>query len=254
MAFADRSPIIMQGKIFVQERDFNGAPLTGLDWVGNSDNAVLSFKQKRESVKDSYTGRGLTIVAPTVETEIEFMMSALDGRMTNYAMGFCGLWGGAEDAGSVSGESIVMYNGKYVQLAKTGVSNVTVSGAVLNTDYVVDNAPGGLLRVLSSSTTIPEGTPLTATASYDYAANNGQVEGFVKSQKFYTIVVNGINVAQGNQPMVLRIHQVQLDATKKTDFIDKKVQKFEMGGELLLDTSIDPGDEEFSQMFTLRKG
>jgi hypothetical protein len=133
------------------------------------------------------------------------------------------------------------------------VSNVVIGGAVLDTDYVIDSASGGLIRVLPGSTAAPAGTPLETTVAYDYLSNNGQVEGFVTAQKFYTIVVNGINVAQSNQPHILRIHQIQLDAFKKADFIDKRQMKLETGGEILVDGSISD-DGELSQVFYLRKG
>ena len=252
MAFTDRSPIIMQGKVFIQERDFNGAKTSGLEWIGNCENAALSFKQKRETIKDNFTGKGLTIASPVVETDLEFMITMLDISMSSFARASWGTWSGTEVAGSVSGESIVMYNDRYVQLAKSGVSNVVVAGAVLTTDYTVDSAPAGRLKVTSTSTTIPDGTPLTTTVAYDYTANNGQVEDFVTAQKFYTIVVDGINVAQANQPFILTIHQIQLDAFKKADFIDKKQMKLESGGEIIVDSSI-ADDGEFSQVFWLRK-
>jgi hypothetical protein len=252
MAFADRSPIIMQGKVFIQERDFNGAATSGLEWVGNAENASLSFKQKRETIKDNFTGKGLTLASPVVETDLEFMLSMIDITMNNFARASWGTWTGVETSGAVSGESIVMYNDRYVQLAKTGVSNVVVAGAVLDTDYTVDSASGGRLKVLSTSPAAPDGTPLTTTVAYDYLANNGQVEAFVTAQKFYSIVVDGINVAQGNQPYILRIHQIQLDAFKKADFIDKKTLKLESGGEILIDSTI-PDDGDLSQVFFLRK-
>jgi surface antigen len=180
------------------------------------------------------------------------MLSMIDITMNNFARASWGTWTGVETSGAVSGESIVMYNDRYVQLAKTGVSNVVVAGAVLDTDYTVDSASGGRLKVLSTSPAAPDGTPLTTTVAYDYAANNGQVEGFVTAQKFYSIVVDGINVAQGNQPHILRIHQIQLDAFKKADFIDKKTLKLESGGEILIDSTI-PDDGDLSQVFFLRK-
>jgi hypothetical protein len=255
MAFTDRSPIVMQGRVFIQERSFNGAALTGLDWVGNCDNAVLELKQKNETIKDNFTGLGLTIANPVVETDADFSISVLDMRMQNWAMGVWGEWSGAEISGAVSGEDIVMYNDRYVQLAKPGVSSVVVAGATLDTDYVVDSAPHGLLRVLPGSAAAPDGTPFATTVDYNYAANNGKVEGFVTAQKFYTIVVNGINVAQGNQPMILTVRQIQLSMTKKMDFIDKKAMKFELMGTLLQDATISlpsaPGD--LSQFFSLLK-
>jgi surface antigen len=253
MAYTDLSPIIMQGKVFVQERQFNAAATSGLEYLGNCENAKLSFKQKRERIVDNFSGRGLTVASPVVETEVEMMLTMLDIGSANFARTTWGTHDGAEEAGSVAAESIVMYNDRYVQLAKTGVSNVVVAGAVLDTDYTVDSAPHGRLKVLAGSTAAPDGTPFETTVAYDYAANNGIVQAYVTSQKFYTIVIDGVNVAQGNQPFILTIHQIQLDAAKALDFIDKKQMKLESGGEILIDSSI-ADDGELSQIFTLRRG
>ncbi len=255
MAFADSSYILNQGRVFVQERDFNGAAVGGLRWMGDADNVELTVSQKTDKIKDSFTGKGLTVANPVTETDVMLKISALDQQMENWAMATWGDNTGAIVAGSVTDEDIVMYNGAYVKLANIGISNLNISGAVLDTDYVLDTAQHGMIRVLPGSTAAPEGTPFSTTASYDYAANNGKIEAFVLPQKFYTIVVAGINVAQGNQPTVLKVHQVQLEMAKKMDFIGKKRMVLELQGELLLDGSLPLAMEagDLSQFFTWEK-
>ncbi len=255
MAYTDRSPIILQGKVFIAERQFNGPLISGWEWLGNTENAALSFKQKRETIKDNFTGKGLTIAAPVVETDLEFMLSMLDISSTNFARGSWGTWSGTEIAGSVSGEAITLYNNSYVHLKKTGVSNVVIAGATLTTDYTIgtQDAAAGRLFVVAGSSAAPDGTPFTTTVSYDYAANNGQVEGFTTGQKFYSCIVDGKNVAQDLQPFKLHVYQFQMDAFKKADFVDKKTLKLESGGEILIDGTVED-DGEFSQVFSLRRG
>ncbi len=255
MAYTDRSPIIMQGKIFIAERQFNGPLISGWQWLGNADNAKLSFKQKRETIKDNFTGRGLTIAAPVVETDLEFAASIIDISSPNFARSSWGTWGGAEDAGAVSGEAITLYNNSYAHLKKTGVSDLVVAGASLTTDYTTstEDLAAGRLFVVPGAAAVIEGTPLETTVSYNYAANNGQVEGFTTAQKFFSIIVDGKNVSQNLQPFKLWIYQIQLDAFKAMDFIDKKQIKLDTGGEILLDDTISD-DGEFSQVYSLRRG
>jgi hypothetical protein len=254
MAYTDRSPIIMQGKVLIAERQFNGPETTGREWIGNSDNFKLSFKQKRESVKDNYTGRGLTIVAPVVETDIEVSFNMMDLSVKNLARASWGSVAAGEVAATGATYAATAYNDAYIQLPRTSVSNVTISGLVLNTDYVVENGGlGGLIHILPTSTAVPGPAGVAVTVTYDYAANNGRVEGFTTSQKFYKLILNGINVAQGNQPHILTVHQFQMDAWKMADFIDKKQMKLETGGEILIDTTI-PDDGVLSQVFSLVKG
>ncbi len=238
MAFNNTGYLLNQGRVFIQERQFNGPPVGGLVWVGDADNVALSMSQKTDDIVDNFTGSGMIVAAPVTETTGDLTISVLDMRMKNWAMATWGTDSGAQIAGTVSGESIVMFNGQYVKLAHMGVSNVAVAGATLNTDYVMDTAAHGMLRVLDTSPAVPEGAPLTTTVSYDYAANNGKVEAFVLGQKYYTVVVAGINTAQGNQPTVLTIKQIQLSVSKKFDMISKKHMAFELMGKVMYDQSL----------------
>jgi hypothetical protein len=253
MAYTDRSPIIMQGKVLIAERTFNGALLTSPEWIGNCDNFTLSFKQKRESIKDNFTGRGLTIAAPVVETEVEVMFNMLDVGQSNFARASFGTKGAAETAGTGESETYLAKQGSYIQLAYPVVSNVAISGLTVTTDYVVErDGLGGLIRFMDDAPGLTD-TDQEVTVTYDYAANNGKVEAFTESQRFYTLWLNGINVAQAGQPHILQVHQIQLDAFKKADFIDKRQMKLESGVEILIDSSI-ADDGELSQVFWMRKG
>ncbi len=254
MAYTDRSPIIMQGKVLIAERQFNGPLLTGYEWIGNSDNFVLSFKQKRESIKDNFTGRGLTIAAPVVETDVEVMFNMMDLSVKNLARASWGSVAAAAVAATGASFATTAYNDGYIQLPRTSVSNVTIGGLTVGTDYTVENSGiGGLIHILPGSTAVVAGTPVAVTVTYDYAANNGTVQAFTSLQKFYSLILNGINVAQGGQPHIVTVHQFQMDAWKKADFIDKKQMKLETGGEILLDASI-PDDGVLSQVFSIVKG
>lgn len=254
MAYTDRSPIIMQGKVLIAERQFNGPLITGYEWIGNSDNFVMSFKQKRESIKDNFTGKGLTLAAPVVETEIEVMFNMMELSVANLARASWGTVDAGDAAATGATFATTGYNGGYIQLPHPSVSNVTIGGLVAGTDFVVERGGlGGLIQILPTSTAIVAGTPEAITVTYDHAANNGRVEAFTTSQKFYSMILNGVNVAQGSQPHILKVHQFQLDAWKKADFIDKKQMKLETGGEILIDTTI-ADDGVLSQVFSIVKG
>ncbi len=252
MAYTDRSPIIMQGKVLIEERQFNGPILTPKEWIGNCDNFVFSFKQKRESIKDNFTGKGLTLAAPVVETEAEAMFNMLDLSSSNFARASWGTSTGPQDAATAVSEDHLVVRGSYIQLANPSASNISIGGLTVDADYVVERSGlGGLIRILDDAPAVP--AEATVTVTYDHAANNGRIEGMVTSQKFYRLTVNGINVAQGGQPQILTIHQLMLDAWKKADWVDKKQMKLETGGEILIDALI-PDDGELSQIFSLVRG
>jgi hypothetical protein len=254
MAFSDSSYGLFQGQLFIQERAFNGAPLSGFEFIGDADLFTIDPKQKFEDIKESQSGLGLTAAHIPTETDVSVKLRTLDIKIANWIRATWGGSSGKVDADSVSGESIVLYNGLMTPLAHPGVSNVVVSGAVLGTDYTVD-AANGSITVLAGSTTIPEGTPLTTTVSYDYAAYNGKVEAFTTGQRYYTLRLQGRNTAQGNQPVIVTCHQAALDMAKAFSLIEKKHQAFELDGMLLQDTSkpLPQLATDLSQFFTITK-
>lgn len=230
--------VLNQGRVFIAERAFNGADVTGLDLIGDADTVELRVKQKTLPVVASFTGNGVTVANPVIETACTLKIQALDMRLKNWAAATWGDNSGPKAGNVVSGEALILYNGQYAKLKNIGVSGVVIAGATLGLDYVIDSARHGIVRVLPGSIVIPDGIPFATTVGYSYAANNGKVQAFVLGPKFYRVVVAGVNAAQGNQPTVLEVRQVQLEMATKLDFIAKKHMAFELGGELLFDSSL----------------
>jgi len=254
MAFSDSSYGLFQGQLFIQERAFNGAPLGGFEFIGDTDMFTIDPKQKFEDIKESQSGLGLTAAHIPTETDVSVKLRTLDIKIANWIRA---TWGGS--AGTVASatsvtETVVLYNGLMTPLAHPGVSNVVVSGAVLDTDYTLD-AVNGSITVLVVSSVIPEGTPLTTTVTYDHAAYNGKVEAFTTGQRYYTLRLQGRNTAQGNQPVIVTCHQAALDMAKAFSLIEKKHQTFELDGMLLQDTSkpLPQAATDLSQFFTIVK-
>lgn len=253
MSYTDSGYALGQGRVFLAERAFNGALTGGLDYIGDADSVQLTVSQKTQEVRDQFSGQGLLKKNPVIATSCSIKISALDTRLANWARATWGDSSGAIAGDSVLAEAVTLYRGQYVKLAHMGVSAVAVAGAVLDADYVVDSAAHGLLRVLADAPVA--GTPFVTTAAYDYAASTGKVEAFVLGQKYYQLVVAGVNVAQGNQPTVLTVRQVQLQMATKLDFISKKPTTFDLAGELIVDKVIATPDDagDLSQFFSWQK-
>lgn len=253
-AFNDSSYGLFQGQLFVAERALNGAQISGFEFLGDSDILSIDPKLKYEDIKESQSGQGFTAAHIVTEVDVAVKLSTLDIKMSNWVRA---VWGGNAPpvvSGSVTSETIVLYNGRMTPLAHPGVTNVVVSGATVTTDYTID-AVNGSLTVPTTSSTIPDGSPLTTTVDYDYAGYNGKVEAYVTGQRYWMLRLNGRNTAQGNQPLIVNIHQAALDMAKSLSLIDKKHQKFELDGMLLQDTSI-PLPEiatDLSQFFSIVK-
>lgn len=254
MAFSDSSYGLFQGQLFIQERAFNGAPLSGFEFIGDADLFSIDPKQKFEDIKESQSGLGLTAAHIPTETDVSVKLRTLDIKIANWVRATWGGSAGAVQSATSVNETIVLYNGMMTPLAHPGVSNVNVSGAVLGTDYTLD-AVNGSITVLPGSTAIPAGTPLTATVSYDHAAYNGKVQAFTTGQRYYTLRLQGRNTAQGNQPVIVTCHQAALDMAKAFSLIDKKHQTFELDGMLLQDTTrpLPQVPTDLSQFFEIVK-
>lgn len=252
MAFTDSSYGLFAGQFFIAERALNGAALTGFQFVGDVDMFSIDPKQKFEDIEESQSGLGLTAAHILTGTSVTVKFRALDTKMANWIRATWGGGGTSVTGASVASESVVLYNGQMTPLAHPGVTNVVVAGAVVTTDYIVD-AVNGTLTVPTTSSTIPDGTPLTTTVAYDYATYAGKVQAFTTGQRYWTTRLNGKNVAQGNQPTLVTCNQIAFDMAKTLNLIEKKHFQFEMDGMCLQDTTValpaDPTD--LSQFFSI---
>lgn len=255
MAFSANGYSLYQGSLYLAERTLNGGFLTGFDEVGDVDMYSIDPTQKFEDIEESQTGGGFTAAHIPVSTSMKVKFRALDGKMANWVRATWGGTAGSVTGASASGESIVLYNGMMTPLLHPGVSNVVISGAVLGTDYTVD-AVNGAIKVLASSSTIPDGTPLSTTVSYDYATYNGKIHAFTTGQRYYTARLHARDTAKGNAPFLVVTNQIAFDMAKTFNLIGKKHFEMEMDGMCLQDTLIPipvlPTDP--SQFMTVTRG
>ena len=257
MAFTDSSYGLFQGALYVQERGLNGANLTGFQFLGDTDMFTIDPKQKFDNIEESQTGLGLTSAHIVTGTEVMCKFRALDIKMANWVRATWGGGGSAIASGSVTGESVTFYNGQLTKLAHPGVSALvltTTPALVLGTDYTLD-AVNGTITILSTSTNVVAGTPLTGTAAYTRAAYAGKVEAFVTGARYYRVLLVGRNAAQGNQLLNVVVNQVAFDMAKVFNLIEKKHIQFEMDGMCLQDTTIATPQlaTDLSQFFSIQK-
>lgn len=254
MAFNDSSYGVFQGKLFIAPRVMNGPLLGGYKDAGDADMFEIDVKQKFEDIQESRSGMGLTAAHAVNETSISAKIRLLDIKTENWERAVWGTKSGAVAGGTVSGESITLYADSMAPLAHPGVSNVALGGLTLGTDYVVDAANGAII-VLPTSTAVTEDNPVTTTVSYSYGAYTGTVEAFTTGQPVFSLMLQGINTANSNQPVITHCFQWAPDMTKTLKMIDKKHVEFDLDGMLLLDATRPAPTPEarFSQFFNVTK-
>lgn len=143
--------------------------------------------------------------------------------------------------------------------------NAGQTALVLNTDYTLD-ATNGSLTTLPGSTLIPAyndpaqigattGGQTNITVAYVYAAYTGKVEAFTTGIQCYTARLQGVNVANNNQPTIVNLYQLALDMTKMLSLIDSKHNNVELDGMLLQDTTraLASAAAPYSQFFNIVK-
>lgn len=125
--------------------------------------------------------------------------------------------------------------------------NAGQTTCVLNTDYTVD-AVMGSLGIVATSTKIPPfidalgvapvGSGATSlTVAYSYVGYTGKVEAFTSGIQYYTMRLQGINVANNNQPVICNVYQAAMDMAKMLSLIEAKHNAMELDGMLLMDTT-----------------
>lgn len=225
-----------QGKVYLSERTPEGKPV-GFKWLGNC--TELSIKPKTDKIqkRESYTGN------QSVELEIEKMLDA------DLSMNICSMakdnlkrmvFGTSTDKGirTVTEEALIATGGTGQSLEAINVTNfasLTDDGGTttytLGTDYTVDLQAGFI--EFPDSTTIPAGS--TVKANYEAGASE-VVSAFTKPNQNYYLLFNGLNTAEGNNPVKVRAFKVRFGTMEELPLINNEdVAEYKQEGTILID-------------------
>lgn len=223
-----------QGKIYIAERQSSGLP-GPLRWAFNVPNLQLKLSTSVKEHKESFSGQRLEDARMTTEQKCEVSMDLEDFDPANLALA---LYGTANTvaAGSATAETFptVAVN-DIIKLAHIGVSSVVITDSagtpatlVEGTDYEIESAPGGLVKILNlGAYTQP------FKAAYSYAGANN-VPMFVAQPTNKYIVGDLINTVDGSR-VVVRLYQVRFDPMAQLDVIGDDFNKMTLAGSCLAD-------------------
>lgn len=255
MAFTDLSYTVGQGVLYAARRTMNGAQTGGFIDLGDVADFTIDPKQTFEDIEENRSGFGFTAAHVPTMTKLNVKMTVAQQSQANWERAVYGTASGSIAGATVTGESIVLYNGAMTPLAHPGVSSVTLSSGVLGTDYTVD-AVNGAINVLAASTVFVAGTPTTVTANYTYATYTGKVEAFTTAQPIFILRLHQENTANGGQPAQVDVYQWAPDMADMLEFISKKHMTFKLNGMLLQDQSkpLPTAASPLSQFFKVTRG
>lgn len=229
-----------QGRISVANRDPSTGALGPWRWVG--DVSALSFKMAVQKVQhnESYSGAvAETVNFPTKKTAtLDMTLNQIDSDNLSLA-----LFGTKQTipTGTASAENLgTLVAGQVFYLANPGVSALVITDStgtpktlVEGTDYTLDDANFGRCTLVDVGTfTMP------LKAAYSYTARTA-VGMFTARQPSVALRYEGINLAEGNAPVLVDLYKVNTDPLADLALITtgNDVAGMQVSGGVLLDTT-----------------
>jgi len=227
-----------QGRVYLGERDNNGQPIH-VRTPGNVADLSLALKTDVIEHYESQSGqravdlrlvkqKSATVALTIEEFTPENLSLALYGNHTTDA-------GGSVTAEGVGGAAPVM--GERYFLAHPKVTALTLVDSAgtpatltAGTHYTAD-ADFGAIQLLDI-------TGLTAPfkASYTYGGVT-EIGIFTQPLPERFLRLEGVNTAAGNARVLIELYRVAFDPLKKFDIISNELNKFELEGSLLADST-----------------
>lgn len=230
-----------QGRISMALRDaITGVPGRYV-YVGDVSACTTKLTAEKAKHVESNSGQRGTVRSFSIGKSCELDMTWHQFDTDNLAILLQGT-AQATVAGTVTAETIAgpLAAGDVFYLQNPGVSNVVIKDStgtpktlVLDTDYVIEDAAFGRCRLINIGTyTLP------FLADYSYAARKS-VGMFTTGQKEYALRYEGVNLAEGNAPIMADYYKVAPDVLAELALITSgnDVAGMQVTGEVLRDTS-----------------
>ena len=240
-----------QGSLMMAERDPTTGKPKGFIKVGNVPQLTLDIEIDKFEHKESESGvRALDLTFPKEKKGVfKFTLENLD--LNNLAVGFYG--SSATVVGStVVDEAVIAYAGKHVTLARPNVSAVVVKDAatslvtyVAGEDYIL-NAKHGSMEIVTAANggSIDDLEALEVSYTYGTYINLEAFTSNAAPERFLRF--EGLNTVD-NSSVVIDLFRAQFDPLTGYELINEELGSVEMGGSLLLDTTITSGSQFFRQ-------
>lgn len=234
-----------QGRVYLAERDANGNPLD-LRWVGNVPDLSVELKVEKKSHNESHSGQRLKDFELITAKEGGLKCTLEEFSKENLALVLYGAHE-AVSAGDVTNEAFAagVVAGSMRLLANQFASNVVITDST-GTPKTLDPAQykvhdhQGAVEFLDITTGGPYVQPFKAAYTKGAAVRTAM---FKTAQPQLWLRFDGVNTADGNKRVVVDLYKVSIDPSKNLSFIGNDLQKFELTGMVLADTSKDADGE-----------
>lgn len=228
-----------QGRILLALRDPGTGVAGAYRWIGDVSAFSLKLAVEKVEHKESYSGqRALARSFPIGKTAtVDMTLHQIDAD--NLALALSGSKQTTQ-TGTVTDESIADWEpGTEIVLANPGVSDVVLTDStgspktlVKDTDYLLDADYGRITPIGSGSFITP------IKASYSFKARSA-VGMFTVGQQNFALRYEGVNLAEGNAPVIVDLYKLAPDPLNELALITSgnDVAGMQITGGLLLDAT-----------------
>lgn len=226
-----------QGRVYIGTRDTSGNP-SAMRWLGNVPELRVSLNVETIEHKESYSGQRLTDLQLIKGKDGEFTCSVEDFSIENLELTLYGTTS-TVTAGNVTAETLPtgVTAGQIYLLANQFVSSVVVKDSagspatlVENTHYRV-HAAQGAIEFINVGTFVQ---PFKIDYAYGAAKRLAM---FKTGQPEVWLRFDGLNTADANKPVIIDLYRVVLNPSKDFSLVGEELQKFELSGRVLADTT-----------------
>lgn len=226
-----------QGRVYIGTRDSNGNP-QAMRWLGNVPELKVSLNVETIEHKESYSGQRLTDLSLIKGKDGEFSCAIENFSIENLELTLYGQTSSVT-SGTVTNEALptgAVAGGIYL-LANQFVSSVVVKDSAASpatltagTHYKV-HAEQGAIELLNIT-----GFTQPFKVDYSYGAAK-RLAMFKSAQPEVWLRFDGLNTADSNSRVIVDLYRVVLNPTKDLSLIGDDIQKFELSGRVLADTT-----------------
>lgn len=233
-----------QGKVFLGERLPNGKP-GAMYWTNDAATLNVKSSQGEDKQTESYSGLRQTSATISRDLEVTFELVLRHGNAKNLALGLYGeektiVGGSVTDEvfpdNLVVDDIVALDRGKVSAVAITD-SAVTPATLTLDTDYAIESADYGRIKILNlGAYTQP------FKAAYTFAAGT-DVTMFTQPAPVRYLILDGFNTVDGSGELLrVRLYRLKFNPVSQLDLITDSFGALTLGGTALLDSTnaLDP--------------
>lgn len=226
-----------QGQVSIAERV--GGVAGAFRYVGNVPGIAVNLEEDKIEHFESNSGSRLSDFQLTKSVKGAFSMTLEDMNKENLMLALRGA-SNTVTAGTFTDTALAtgLTVGSRVQLAQFNVSGITIedsSGSPKTLPATQYNVlPSGVIEFLDVTTGGPYTQPFLVSGSFGAST---QVAMANDAQREWEIRFDGVDTANGNAPVLLRLYRVRMSVAKNLELIHTELGKFDLEGTVLVDTT-----------------